>query len=150
MRKLNDHRDDDSLEVTDLAPGTKLAVLPRILISVDTSRKLLQTEVSRLKERDEVNIARLEQVLKSFRSKARHFHAQHELPLDQTPASSFAKEKTRSYNHIRMLWRVCKAVLIALVLWVCIAGQPLKLAEGLYQGVVFGWDSECKDGWTCR
>lgn len=52
----------------------------------------------------------------------------------------------RPYSYRRNFWRACKVLILGYAIVLCFFGAPQKIFQGLYQGIVHGWDSKCPRG----
>lgn len=72
-------------------------------------------------------------------------------PSEARPALSVPKLKTSPpWIYFRRIRKLCKVLLTLYVMYLVLFGQPQYIFQGLYQGFVHGWDSECADWYRCR
>lgn len=115
----------------------------------DTSQISLQKRHALHLEKGEDAILQLELALRRIQERKYRLNGLPVPTSGQTIALVSSKERIRPWDYIRMAYKLCKALVVAAILWICIIGQPMKLVEGLYQGFVHGWSSQCKDGFKC-
>lgn len=57
-------------------------------------------------------------------------------------------------TYLRRVFGVGKVILlwvvVVVICWITLVGQPMRLVEGVFQGLHCGWSSQVEDVWNCK
>lgn len=151
-----------NLELAIQVTGFEPPLLPRVLLqSYGTSQLLrlhelvaLQASVQPLTQRQVTNSD--QRTLRSLQLAdgaqslfQRGLQLEENLPLSK-PKAKLLAHAFHSFNYRRLITRFCKVLCVPVIGYLFLIASPEKIAQGLYQGLVHGWSSECSDWFRCN